>query len=275
MKCLPIFLKNFQKEYSSGEKQTVKRLTVEIEHALNKLTNYVQNEEIEDIVDGLELIYKMELMTELDMELHDKNDDFLTSKLLTNAVHWYNENDPLLVQEFREKLNVYLDLLRQLDIRDEFLDPVRQEAQNWGKTKTIIFLLLGSPLFIWGLITNYIPYKVPRMLVDLGKTHSSEMASWKLAYGFILFIIYYGFSLLIIWNLTEHITFTILFLITLIPSGNFALYYSKSLMKYRQHVKFLSVFYKRRKIIFDTIKQRIDLLQFIEESKKKYQQAVL
>ena len=87
----PIFLINFQKEYSSDEKQTVKRLTGEIEHALNKLTNYVQNEEIEDIVDGLELIYKMELMTELGMELDDKNDDFLTSKLLTDAVQWYNE----------------------------------------------------------------------------------------------------------------------------------------------------------------------------------------
>ena len=55
----------------------------------------------------------------------------------------------------------------------------------------------------------------------------------------------------------------------------FVIYYSKSFMKYRQHVKFLSFFYKKRKIIFDTIKQRIDLLQFIEESKNKYQQAVL
>ena len=271
----PIFLKKFQKEYSSGEKQTVKRLTGEIEHALNKLTNYVQNEEIEDIVDGLELIYKMELMTELGMELDDKNDEFLTSKLLTDAVQWYNENDPLLVEEFREKLNSYLSLLRQLDIRDDFLDPVRQEAQNWGKTKTIIFLLLGSPLFIWGLITNYIPYKVPRMLVDLGKTHSSEVASWKLAYGFIIFMIYYGLSVMIIWNITGHITFTLLLLISLIPSGNFALYYSKSLMKYRQHVKFLSFFYKKRKIIFDTIKQRIDLLQFIEDSKIRYQKTVI
>ena len=63
--------------------------------------------------------------------------------------------------------------------------------------------------------------------------------------------------------------------LNLIPSGNFALHYSKSLMKYRQYVKFLSFFYKKRKIIFDTIKQRIDLLQFIEESKNKYQQAVL
>ena len=185
----PIFLKNFQKEYHSNEKQTVKSLTGKIEDALNELTNYVQSEEVEDIVDGLELVYKMELMTEMGMELDDKNDDFLTSKLLTDAVQWYNENDPPLVQEFRKKLNAYLGMLRQLDIRDEFLDPVRQEAQNWGKTKTIIFLILGSPLFIWGLITNYIPYKVPRMLVNLGKTHSSEMASWKLAYGFILFII--------------------------------------------------------------------------------------
>ena len=197
----------------------------------------------------------------------DKNDDFLTSKLLTDAVQRYNENDPLLVEEFREKLNAYLGLLRKLDIRDEFLDPARQEAQNWRKTKTIIFLLLGSPLLIWGLITNYIPYKVPRMLVDLDKTHSSEMASWKLAYGFIMFIIYYGISAMIIWEITSEITFTILFLLSLIPSGNFALYYSKSLVKYRQHLKFLSVFYKKRTIIFDAIKQRVELLQFIEDSK--------
>ena len=67
------------------------------------------------------------------------------------------------------------------------------------------------------------------------------------------------------------ITFTILFLLSLIPSGNFALYYSKSLVKFRQHVKFLSVLYKKRTIIFDTIKQRVELLQFIEDSKNRYQ----
>ena len=271
----PIFLKDFQKEYHSNEKQTVKILTGKIEDALNGLTNYVQDEEVEDIVDGLELIYKMELMTELGMELDDKNDDFLTSKLLTDAVQWYNENDPLQVRKFRKKLNAYLGLLRQLDIKDEFLDPVRQDARNWGKTRTIIFLILGSPLFVWGLITNYLPYKIPRLLVDLGKKHSSEMASWKLAYGFILFIIYYGISAMIIWEITSEITFTILFLLSLIPSGNFALYYSKSLVKYRQHLKFLSVFYKKRTIIFDAIKQRVELLQFIEDSKNRYQRTVI
>ena len=271
----PIFLKDFQKEYHLNEKKTVKSLTGKIEDALNGLTNYVQNEEVEDIVDGLELIYKMELMTELGMELDDKNDDFLTSKLLTDAVQWYNENDPLQVRKFRKKLNAYLGLLRQLDIKDEFLDPVRQDARNWGKTRTIIFLILGSPLFVWGLITNYLPYKIPRLLVDLGKKHSSEMASWKLAYGFILFIIYYGISAMIIWEITSEITFTILFLLSLIPSGNFALYYSKSLVKYRQHLKFLSVFYKKRTIIFDAIKQRVELLQFIEDSKNRYQRTVI
>ena len=35
----PIFLKNFQKEYHSNEKQTVKSLTGKIEDALNELTN--------------------------------------------------------------------------------------------------------------------------------------------------------------------------------------------------------------------------------------------
>ena len=270
----PIELSKFEKEYKTNEVETVKKVTLIIEKSLNNLTNYYQTDQIEDIVQGLELIYKMELMTELGMEVDNKNDDFIISKILTDAVQWYKDNEPALIIEFREKLNEYIDLLKQLDIRDEFLDPVRQEKRGWGKTKTILFLVIGSPLFIWGIITNYIPYILPRVLVEITNKDQSEEASWKLIYGFIFFVFYYAVSITFIWKLTQNIFLTILFASSLIPSGDFALYYSKNINKYKQHVKFLSIFYKKRTLIFEIIQRRIELLQFIEKSKNRYLQTI-
>ena len=266
----PIDLSKFEKEYKKNKIDTVKKVTSIIESSLNKLTNYIQTDELEDIVQGLELIYKMELMTELGMEIDNKNDDFITTKILTNAVQWYKDNEPSLVIQFRKKLNNYINLLKKLDIRDEFLDPVRQEKRKWAKTKTIIFLILGSPLFVWGIITNYLPYILPRLLIKITKKDQSEEASWKLVYGFIFFIFYYTIEIIFIWQITQNPVIIILFSLSLILSGNFALYYSKNIKKYKQHVKFLSIFYKKRTIMFEIIQRRIELLQFIEDSKNRY-----
>ena len=270
----PIKLCDFEKEYNINEVETVNKVTSIIKQSLNNLTNYIQTDEIEDIVQGLELIYKMELMTELGMEVDNKNDGFITSKILTDAVQWYKDNEPALIIEFREKLNKYIELLKQLDIRDEFLDPVRQEKRKWGKTKTILFLIIGSPLFIWGIITNYIPYILPRVLVKITNKDQSEEASWKLIYGFIFFVFYYATSITLFWKLTQNLFLTFLFISSLIPSGDFALYYSKNIKKYKQHVKFLSIFYEKRTLIFEIIQKRIELLQFIEESKNRYLQTI-
>tara|TARA_B100000609_G_C17154279_1_gene402595 strand:- start:222 stop:1076 length:855 start_codon:yes stop_codon:yes gene_type:complete len=266
----PIKLKDFEKDYKLNEIDAVKKVTSIIRKSLNELTNYYQTDQIEDIVQGLELIYKMELMTELGMEVDNKNDDFITSKILTDAVQWYEQNKPYHITNFRRKLSEYVALLKKLDIRDEFLDPARQEKRNWGKTRTILFLIIGSPLFLWGIITNYIPYILPRILVKTSNKDQSEEASWKLIYGFIFFAIYYTASTTLVWGLSQNLLVTILFLISLIPSGDFALYYSKNIKKYKQHVKFLSIFYKKRSLLFEIIQKRMELLQYIEESKNRY-----
>ena len=130
------------------------------------------------------------------------------------------------------------------------------------------------PLFIWGIITNYIPYILPRILLKITKKDQSEEASWKLIYGFIFFVFYYAASITLFWKLTQNLFLTFLFISSLIPSGDFALYYSKNIKKYKQHVKFLSIFYEKRTLIFEIIQRRIELLQFIEESKNRYLQTI-
>ena len=77
-------------------------------------------------------------------------------------------------------------------------------------------------------------------------------------------------EIMIFWHLTNDMMLVSIFILSLIPSGNFALYYSKNIRIYKQHVKFLSIFYKKRTIIFNIIQKRMELIQFIEELKNQY-----
>ncbi len=155
------------------------------------------------------------------------------------------------------------------------MDPARQEKIQWGKTRTILFLIIGSPLFLWGVITSYLPYRLPRLIIskkNLGgpAPENAEEASWKLMYGFILFVIFYTTETKILWHITNDIVLVSVFILSLIPSGNFALYYSKNIRIYKKHLKFLSIFYRQRTIIFTIIQKRMELIQFIEELKNQY-----
>ena len=93
-------------------------------------------------------------------------------------------------------------------------------------------------------------------------------------YGMVFFIVYYGFGIGIVWYLTRGLLWVGIFTISLIPSGNFALYYSKSINKYRQHVKFLSIFYQKRSIIFQIIEERMTIMRFLQNAKDEYLESV-
>ena len=86
----------------------------------------------------------------------------------------------------------------------------------------------------------------------------------------IFFIIYYGFSFGIVWSSTHSLLWVGICTISLIPSGIFALFYSKNIKKYRQHVKFLSMFYHKRSIIFQIIKERMVIMRFLQNAKDEY-----
>ena len=86
----------------------------------------------------------------------------------------------------------------------------------------------------------------------------------------IFFIIYYGFSNGIIWSLTNSLLRVGIFTICLIPSRNFALLYTKNIKKYRQHVKFLSVFYHKRSIVFQIIEEHMAIMRFLQNAKDEY-----
>ncbi|MDP7095648.1 MAG: lysophospholipid acyltransferase family protein [Candidatus Marinimicrobia bacterium] len=270
----PILLSEYRRLYEEDETEAVYQVTNQIETALSKLTINLQDLEMQEIVEALETIYKQELAVDLGMEIKDKAEDFSITKGLINAVEWYFENDPDRVEKFKAMLSKYLRILKRLHIKDEFLDPTTESINLWERFKALSYLIVLFPLYLYGLINNVIPYKFPRWYTKHFVKYKSEIAPWKMVSGTAIFLVYYPIEIIIVAMLTGSFLWTLLYALSLVPSGNFVLKYLQRVRDYRQHLRFLSIFYRKRPLIYELIKQRQEIIDFLNNCKTEYMEAV-
>ena len=266
----PIKLKAFKQQYDLDEFKVVNQLTDQIETALSKLTTNVNDLASEEIVSALELIYKKELMTNLGLDLKNKFDDFSATKGLVNGVEWYFKNKPTKVEEFKEMFQNYQNDLSLLELKDEFLDPSNKSVTFFERIQILTYIILGFPIYLYGIINNIIPYKLPRLMAKQFARSKSEIAPTKLITGIGIFVIYYILEILIFSALVSNTLLTTIYILSLIPSGNFVLSYIFRIRRYRQHLRFLTIFYQKRYLMYQIIEERQALIQFINEAKNEY-----
>lgn len=266
----PIKLKAFKQQYDLDEFKVVNQLTDQIETALSKLTTNVNDLASEEIVSALELIYKKELMTNLGLDLKNKFDDFSATKGLVNGVEWYFKNKPNKVEEFKEMFQNYQNDLSLLELKDEFLDPSNKSVTFFERIQILTYIILGFPIYLYGIINNIIPYKLPRLMAKQFARSKSEIAPTKLITGIGIFVIYYILEILIFSALVSNTLLTTIYILSLIPSGNFVLSYIFRIRRYRQHLRFLTIFYQKRYLMYQIIEERQALIQFINEAKNEY-----
>src|SRR5690606_34080940 len=78
-------------------------------------------------------------------------------------VKHYQEKDPELFDKMSWKLAVYFRKLKRTKLSDKSFNSKKDSAKN-SLVKMIITLILGFPIWLVGIINNYIPYKLPRAI---------------------------------------------------------------------------------------------------------------
>ena len=244
-----IRLKDFKDRYLENEFATVKEVTNNIELALKDLTTNVNIIESEQVVSALESIYKKELMLKLGLDAKNTSDEFTATKGLVNGVEWYFQNKPDQVERFKTMLASYQQKLNLLQIKDEFLNPNIKSITLIDRILMYLYMIIGLPIYLYGILTNFIPYKAPRWVAMKYNSAKSEIASIKLVVGMAVFGTYYGLGIYIFHGLFNDTVYTIAYALTLIPAGNFVLSYVRRIRHYREHLKFLTMFYQKTQIV--------------------------
>ncbi len=154
-------------------------------------------------------------------------DNFQLSRTLLDAVAWFAQHDPSRLAALRTALGTYLTSLGTHRLDDDDLD---QTQRPGTRLADILNLGLGFPVWLYGVITNYLPYKIPAQVARRATKETEFIAAILLGVGIVTFPLAYAVEAAAVQHwLTHDWRLTALFLLSLPFAGFYALGYWQTL----------------------------------------------
>ena len=266
----PIEMKAFQSLYQEDEVEAVYQLTEQIQEALQKLTTTVKAPETATLLDHLNMVYKQELITDMGLENPSKHDEFAVTRGMADAIDWFYENEPKRTAELQHELRSYLAKLEGLQLRDDLLTTREGKRTFLRRLWQGIEVLFGFPVYVYGLINNLIPYRIPRLVVKRLKPSKEFRSTYVIVSGLVAYVIMYILQTVLVFHWVGNVWIALIYLVSLLPSGKFALYYKRLLANYRQHLRLFTLLSKRKTLFMDIIHDRVELINALGEARRLY-----
>ncbi len=264
----PINVSDYFDTYKNNEIEGAKSLTEKIETDIKSLIIAIEKEENDELVERIESIYKTTLNKKESTD-NEAINNLNSSKAITEAVSYFQVNNPALFDATANKIDQYFLKLRRIKVSDKSLD---QQSNNNGALsgilQSILTLFLGFPLWLFGYISSYIPYKLPRILALKISDSEAFYGALLMSFGTLLFILFYALEIYLFWILTHQATLTLMFGTLLVLSGFFTIYYARNARRLFFNLKL----YSKKHFLDSLKKERATLIHEFDAIRKQYQQ---
>jgi len=266
----PIELKDYQALYEKDPYEAVYAVTEQVREALAKLTTTVENSHAADTLKGLEKIYKMELAVDLGLDDEIRKHDFSVTRGMADAIDWFYREHPNAFRKLDSQLSHYLAKIEGLELRDDLLSTAAGQRTFARRTWGLVGVLVGFPFYAWGLINNFLPYHIPAWVIRILKPTVEYLSTFKLISGFVAFTIFYAAQSFLVYWLSGSGVWTLIYFLSLVPTGRFALYYRDTMTNYRQHLRLFTLLFSRKALMLDIIQERNELMQALDGAKHEF-----
>ncbi len=256
-------IKNYKELLEENEDKAVRVLTQDIQTSLEKLTVVTENEQEDEMIRNIETIYKHEWQSELSSEQKEK--DYVLAKVLTNAVAYFKKEDSKQITVLQTKLNTYFNELEQHNIHDR---NIHSSTVNFLFDS--LFLIIFSPIYLYGLLNNYLAYRLPSFLTYKITKDETYFAPITLSFGILSFSILYTLQ---IWSFYTYISsepLPLIIYVTSLPiTGIFTFSFWKKIQLFKQEMTWRKV--KKSKEIAQKLHlQRQEIIELLTMHKKTF-----
>ncbi len=174
----PISLAAFQAAYQQDSPTAVRALTDQLSESLKNMLPHLEVPELEDLV-----LRVQDLYGERVLQILDQSDMTSARKIICEAVNHYQRMDPDTVYLFARRLEVYYRERERLSTPENH-EPIRM--------KDLIKIMVSLFSFAsYGLIVNWLPYRVTGRFVEWFSSAPVWVATAKLTFGTLVFAFYY------------------------------------------------------------------------------------
>jgi len=261
----PISVSDFFSSYQTDQKAGVIALTERVKSELEKSIIIIEDERLDQIIKQIEILYRSKLREEKTSREKGQQ-DFYLSKDIVEAVEYFARQTPERLEDFEQKITLYLKRLKRLKIRDT---QIRTSQITLNLLWQTLYFSIGFPFFLYGLITNFFPFKVAELLSNKIKIREDFVGSVKLGSGLVAFLLLYIGETIIFAQFFD-LFWSLIFLVSLYPAGLFTANYFKTYYQFRGTIKYLRIFMKKSNLITDLKSIRQELVNELEQAKKEF-----
>ncbi|MBJ6144287.1 lysophospholipid acyltransferase family protein [Hymenobacter sp. BT559] len=221
----PIVVADYAARYHEDPAAAADELTEEIRQRLTRRLVISRAAEDDELAQQVERTFGDHLNPDDDpTTLYD---NFELSRTLLDAVAWFEQHNPNRLAALRTALGQYLASLQAYRLEDDDLD---QTQRPGARLADFLNLVLGLPVWLYGLITNYVPYKIPAQVARRATKDTEFIAAILLGVGIITFPVAYAIEAAAVQHwLTHDWRLTSLFVLSLPLAGFYALGYWQTL----------------------------------------------
>ena len=203
----PIAVDSWREAYLKNPRKAIGDFTQSVENQMIKHTIQCADS-VED-----RFLKKIEAILQSDNYLETEK-HYGRSKNILDKIHAWQKEDLRGFEEFKTEVNNYFLKLKTLEIND-------LNKNIFAKTTplSILKLLIGFPIFIYGFINNFIPAWLSDSIVKWVKIDKTYDTTIRYMCGLVFFPMFWWFQK---WGLSHILPFSIngwIYLLTVIPAG--------------------------------------------------------
>lgn len=253
--------------FQRDPRAAVNQLTADIQRSLEQLVVHIPEAEVVKLVQDLEGLYKGELIQAYSGQGFSALD---LSQKLVEGVRYYSQAYPRVVAQMAKAIARYQRKLHRLGVKDVL---VKERVSRLDLSLNLLKLLgLGLPGFLpalYGALNNYLPYKLTGITGWLLTGRKEARASVKLAAGACYFSLFYAVQAFL-FGTSLGTWPAILYLLSLPPTGFFALAYFERIRRYWEKLSYILLLASHKRMLKKLRRERMALIGQLEELKEVY-----
>jgi glycerol-3-phosphate O-acyltransferase / dihydroxyacetone phosphate acyltransferase len=268
---IPLESKYYMEEYQKQEIDTVKKLTDDIEKRIKNLIINIDKEEYDILVERIESLYKKRLLEENSIVSQDQFTKIEISQGIYEAINHFQKTDIDLFHQMKTRIDDYFLNLQLMNLSDKAIEKGDQLGNLWSYFfKSLLFLVLGFPVWIFGYLNSFIPYKIPRMIALKITDSEAFYGALLMSIGTFSFVIFYALTTFFSWYFVHSVWFTICYGIALPLSGFFTIFYARIARRFYYNWQLISRFFSKQKLLMQLLSDRNGIINELEIIKERY-----
>lgn len=185
----PINISAYKDAYLESERNGTVEFKEELTKRLKSLIINIENIEFYDTIESLRKIYERIMVKKMKLGKFKQENKFIADRKLIEIISDYADSNTEKLNQLKSKVIEYTEGIKKINLRTWIFD---KEKYSWFRLLGWYLLsVLLLPLHIFGIVNNYLAYKVSALIVEKKVKDSQFRSSFKLGMGLILFPINY------------------------------------------------------------------------------------